>query len=109
MKLTKRCDFNGKIYQMDLPITQQQFDSACRSYANGALIQDAFHLLNAGEREFVMTGTTPQVWDEMFGRSLFSSKPVQSRHRGSEWRIDGSARITRTGRNLMLAQTSTQK
>ena len=75
MKLTERCRFNGKIYQMDLPMTQAQWDTASLAHQNGALIQDAFHFLNAGEREFVMTGTPPQVWDEMFGRSLFSSKP----------------------------------
>ncbi len=56
-------------------MTQAQWDTASLARQNGALIQDAFHFLNAGEREFVMTGTPPRVWDEMFGRSLFSSKP----------------------------------
>ena len=84
MQLTKRCQFNGKIYQMDLPMTQAQFDTASLARENGALIQDAFHFLNAGEREFVMTGTTPQVWDEMFGRTLFSSKaPRDARTQGA--------------------------
>jgi hypothetical protein len=67
MKITKRCRFDGKIYEMDFPhMTEQQYATALMRYDLGALIQDAFHFLNADEREFIMTGTPPHVWDEMF-------------------------------------------
>ena len=33
----------------------------------GALIQTAFWFLNADEREFLLTGTPPDVWDAIFG------------------------------------------
>jgi hypothetical protein len=32
----------------------------------GMLIQTAFYMLNAGEREFLLSGTTPEEWDRMF-------------------------------------------
>ena len=38
------------------------------AYLAGAAgpIQDAFPHLHAWEREFIMTGTPPHVWEEMF-------------------------------------------
>lgn len=36
------------------------------SYPNTALIQDAFSELTDDEREFLMTGMTPEQWDETF-------------------------------------------
>lgn len=34
---------------------------------DGKFIQDALPLLTTGEREFLMTGTTPEEWEVMFG------------------------------------------
>ena len=36
------------------------------SWRSGDLIQDAFPFLDAERREFIMTGMTPAMWDEMF-------------------------------------------
>jgi hypothetical protein len=36
---------------------------------NGALIQDAFPYLSAGEREFILTGITQMEWNELFGET----------------------------------------
>lgn len=33
---------------------------------SGALIQDALPWLNADQREFIMTGITPDMWDRLF-------------------------------------------
>jgi hypothetical protein len=33
----------------------------------GALIQNAFPMLDAGEREFLLTGMTPYEWRSIFG------------------------------------------
>lgn len=66
MELKKYCQFNGKMYKMDLPITEEQFVEAHIKWQNGALIQDAFHFLNADQREFIMTGTPPHIWHKMF-------------------------------------------
>jgi len=54
---------------MDLSITQAEFIKGQMARENGALIQDAFPQLSADEREFIMTGTPPAVWDEIFAES----------------------------------------
>jgi hypothetical protein len=52
---------------MDFPtMNEEQFFSASMKWQNGALIQDAFSFLTDEEREFIMTGTPPHVWNEMF-------------------------------------------
>lgn len=67
MILTKRCRFDGKEYWMDIPkLTPELLAECTRRWDNGALVQDAFYFLNADEREFIMTGTPPAVWDELF-------------------------------------------
>jgi hypothetical protein len=48
---------------MEIDVSQDQLDA----WLNGALIQNAMPNLNADEREFIMTGITPNEWDAMFG------------------------------------------
>lgn len=63
MLVTRVSTFSHKSNTMDLPITQEQMDH----YNSGALIQNAFPNLSADEREFIMTGITPQEWEDAFG------------------------------------------
>lgn len=63
MKITKKSQFSGKVATMDLPVTQQDLDEW---RITGKCAQNAFPNLSAGEREFLMTGCTPQEWDELF-------------------------------------------
>lgn len=52
---------------MEFPqFTQEEFDRRYKAWAAGALIQDAFPELSDDEREFIMTGITPQEWDAEF-------------------------------------------
>lgn len=68
MQITAVCQLDGKVYTMDFPnMTETQFRISKKMWDEGALIQDAFPFLNADQREFLMTGTPPQVWDAMFG------------------------------------------
>ena len=69
MEMTQRCQFNGKNYTMTLNCTMAQLLEGANLYNKGALLQNAFSFLNADEREFVKTGTTPEVWNEMFGNN----------------------------------------
>ena len=62
MKITRTNPFTGKETTMDLAITNEQIDA----WQSGMLIQNAFHNLTAGEREFIKTGITEDAWDEMF-------------------------------------------
>lgn len=67
MKITSVCQFDGNVYTMYFPhMTEDQFAFGKILWDNGALIQDAFPFLNADEREFLMTGTPPEVWNKIF-------------------------------------------
>jgi hypothetical protein len=48
-------------------ISQVEFDEAYANWQAGDMIQTAFEMLDAGEREFIKTGITPQEWVELFG------------------------------------------
>ena len=63
MLITRRSPLTGKVHEIDLPITPEQFNR----YTSGDLIQDAFPHLSAGMREFIMTGITPAEWNTQFG------------------------------------------
>ena len=54
---------SGDVSKMDLPITDEQL----KSWNEGTLVHVAFPNLTPCEREFVMTGITPQEWDDTFG------------------------------------------
>lgn len=41
--------------------------SDANSWVNGELIQNAFHYLNAEDREILMTGYDDECWASMFG------------------------------------------
>jgi len=68
MQITMRSMVSGKHNTRDIAITQEEFDSIGNIVLNGApvLIQDAFPHLSDDDREFLMTGITPEEWDEHF-------------------------------------------
>jgi len=45
----------------------EQYKQGVNDYRNGKLIQDAFPFLSADEREFLLTGMTPEEWELEFG------------------------------------------
>ena len=56
----------GKVKEITLNCSSRQYVDGMRAYREGQLIQNAFPFLNADEREFLMTGITPEEWDAMF-------------------------------------------
>lgn len=62
MKITRKSRASGKTHTLDLPIT----DAQIAKYHNGALVQDAFPHLTADQREFIISGTTAEEWDNLF-------------------------------------------
>jgi hypothetical protein len=60
MKITRTSQITKQIHTLDLPITKEQLD---RYYA-GELIQVAFPDLEPPLREFLMTGITPEEWQQ---------------------------------------------
>lgn len=51
---------------MRIPLSESEFRIAEERWQNGMLIQDAFPMLNANQREFIMTGSTHEEWDSFF-------------------------------------------
>ena len=52
--------------RMTLPMNEEQFKKCHASWQGGKLIQQAFPLLNATQREFLMTGiASNEEWDEI--------------------------------------------
>ena len=60
-----RCsNLTGEWHEMDLPITEE----ALQRYENGeGTVQDIFPSLPPEQREFLMTGITPEEWKRTFG------------------------------------------
>ena len=65
--VTRTSPFSRKVNTMTFNVSQDEFNAALARYEAGALLQNAFPMLDAGEREFIKTGITPQEWDALFG------------------------------------------
>jgi hypothetical protein len=57
--------FSGSRNEMIFSISPSEWNVAYAKWNDGALIQDAFSMLNDGEREFIITGITPAQFDNM--------------------------------------------
>jgi hypothetical protein len=62
MKITKRSPLTGKMNIVEMPVTDKQL----ADWTNGTLIHIAMPHLTADEREFLITGYTPDDWDWLF-------------------------------------------
>ena len=65
LEVTKKSILSGKTNTMTLDITQEHLDMY--EQVGGLLIQAVFPNLSAGEREFLISGITPEEWNETFG------------------------------------------
>ncbi len=64
MLFSKVSMFSGKTNHRELPITEEDYKLWKESHQ---LIQHFFPQLSSDDREFLMTGTTPEEWDEYMG------------------------------------------
>lgn len=53
------------VKEMELKCTPMQYVLGAEEYKKGALMQNAFPFLSAEEREFLISGTTPEEWDKI--------------------------------------------
>lgn len=65
MQITRKSMFTGAINTMDIPCTQEQLDR----WAAGEKIQNVMPEISPEHREFIMTGTTPEEWNAVFGEA----------------------------------------
>ena len=62
MDITRTSILSGKTRTKKINVNQSQIDK----WEAGMLIQDAMPNVSVDEREFIMTGSTPEEWDLYF-------------------------------------------
>ncbi len=62
MLITKESKLSGTIVTKDIMVTQEQVDA----WTGGLMVQDARPHVSAEDREFLMTGVTPEEWNDLF-------------------------------------------
>ena len=63
LKITRVYEITGEKNSMILSCTIDQINE----WRDGALVQNAFPQLNPDEREFLITGMTPDIWEREMG------------------------------------------
>ena len=73
MKITRQSILSKKISSMDIDVTHEQI----AQWESGVLIHQAMPHLCEDEREFIMTGITPDEWDtHMVGEDDDDGQPT---------------------------------
>ena len=62
MKIGVKSPLSGIVHTREIDVTQEQLDD----WQSGTLIQNAMPHLSADDREFIMTGITPEEWSMLF-------------------------------------------
>tara|TARA_R100001163_G_scaffold43776_1_gene33018 strand:- start:63 stop:263 length:201 start_codon:yes stop_codon:yes gene_type:complete len=62
MLITRTSPFSNQTNIMEIDVTEEQI----ALWESGTLIQNAMPHLTPDEREFIMTGITPEEWDSAF-------------------------------------------
>ncbi len=62
MIIVRKSPVTGKLNELDIDVTFDQYES----WANGELIQNAMPNITADEREFIVSGCTPEDFDFLF-------------------------------------------
>lgn len=73
-RLSRRCAVTGKKYSVVVSL-----ESAIAYFTKGAHIAEAFHELPREEREFLISGTSPEGWIRLLG-----GRSIQSKGRGKK-------------------------
>lgn len=64
MELERISDLTGVKHIREIPVTKKELDAW---KASGVHIQNYFPQLTADDREFILTGVTPEEWEDAFG------------------------------------------
>jgi hypothetical protein len=64
MQVTRKSPF-GKERTLEINITEEQY----KRWENGEMIQDVCPNLSKDDREFLISGSTKEEWEQFFGKS----------------------------------------
>ena len=67
----------GSVEYLHVSASQQDMLEAILSYKNGAKIQDCFPFLSAEERDFMLTGMTPEQQDRFYNDVQMGTAPAK--------------------------------
>lgn len=81
MQITKTSAFTGKVHTREIDVSERQI----KQWIEGELIQNAMPELSADDREFLMTGVTPEEWEETFGKEHDDDKNDEPFADESSW------------------------
>ena len=65
MLITRTSQLTGKRHEMDIPITEEEVFRIDNRFHSGELIQNIVPSLPPEQREFLMTGATPEEWEDL--------------------------------------------
>lgn len=63
MQITRKSPITGDTHTREIDVTEEQL----LAWQEGELIQNAMPDLSADDREFILTGITPEEWNLLFG------------------------------------------
>ena len=66
MLITRTSQLSGKTTTLNLDVTQEQMERFDMRLITGEYVQTIFPELPKEEREFILTGITPEEWDSIF-------------------------------------------
>lgn len=69
MKLCRNSIWSGQMNEMELPIDIDTYEHGRRAMCQGKMVQEAFPMLNADQREFILSGMTPDEWSDAWGKA----------------------------------------
>lgn len=72
MLITKRSTLSGNTNSREINVTQAQLDD----WASGTFIQVAMSNLSPNDREFLMTGITPEEWNKHFNEEEYDINDI---------------------------------
>ena len=64
LTISRQSPVTGNINTMKLNVTNEQVEA----WLGGMLIQEAMPKLDAAEREFLISGCTPEDWEYLYGQ-----------------------------------------
>jgi hypothetical protein len=71
MQITRTSQLTGNTQTLNLNVTPEQMKRFENRVINGEYVQTIFPNLPKEEREFILTGITPEEWEASFNFSIY--------------------------------------
>jgi hypothetical protein len=65
MLITRTSQLTGKRHQLDIPVTEEEIFRIDNRWHSGELIQNIVPHLPKEQREYLISGATPEEWEDL--------------------------------------------